>query len=58
MDTEMSNIEMDAPSSSWRTQNSLLSSSLVSDSGCKYCFTEKNLQVMYLRLLKLSYLRE
>ncbi|XP_075282789.1 centrosomal protein of 128 kDa isoform X2 [Opisthocomus hoazin] len=33
MDTEMSNIEMDAPSSSWRTQNSLLSSSLVSDSG-------------------------
>lgn len=41
MDAEISDIEVAAPSSSWRTQNSFLSSSLLSDSGCKYCFTEK-----------------
>ncbi|XP_075359482.1 centrosomal protein of 128 kDa isoform X3 [Mycteria americana] len=33
MDAEISNIEVAAPSSSWRTQNSFLSSSLLSDSG-------------------------
>ncbi|XP_050753567.1 centrosomal protein of 128 kDa [Gymnogyps californianus] len=33
MDAEISDIEVAAPSSSWRTQNSSLSSSLLSDSG-------------------------
>ncbi|XP_064919828.1 centrosomal protein of 128 kDa isoform X1 [Columba livia] len=33
MDAEISDIEVAAPSSSWRTQNSFLSSSLLSDSG-------------------------
>ncbi|GAB0190801.1 centrosomal protein of 128 kDa [Grus japonensis] len=33
MDAEISDIEVTAPSSSWRTQNSFLSSSLLSDSG-------------------------
>ncbi|XP_074765336.1 centrosomal protein of 128 kDa [Athene noctua] len=33
MDTEISDIELTVPSSSWRTQNSFLSSSLLSDSG-------------------------
>ncbi|XP_049681548.1 centrosomal protein of 128 kDa isoform X4 [Accipiter gentilis] len=33
MDAEISDTEMAAPSSSWRTQNSFLSSSLISDSG-------------------------
>lgn len=33
MDAGISDIEMAAPSSSWRTQNSFLSSSLLSDSG-------------------------
>lgn len=41
MDAEISNIEAVAPSSSLRTLNSFLSNSLLADSDCKYCLTEK-----------------
>lgn len=58
MDAEISDVEAAAPSSSWQTQNSFLSSTMLSDSGCKYCFTEKNLQVMHCPLLQLFHLRE
>ncbi|XP_068802806.1 centrosomal protein of 128 kDa isoform X3 [Struthio camelus] len=34
IDAESSNIQMTAPSSSWQTQSSFLSSSLLSDAGC------------------------
>lgn len=37
MDAEISGIQVAASSSSWQTQNNFLSSSLLSDSSCKYC---------------------
>ncbi|XP_048804563.1 centrosomal protein of 128 kDa isoform X5 [Lagopus muta] len=44
MDAEISGIQVAASSSSWQTQNNFLSSSLLSDSSCKYCFMGKKTQ--------------
>lgn len=41
MDAEISDIEVAAHSSSWRSHNSFLCSSLLSSSGCKYHIAEK-----------------
>lgn len=58
MDADISDIQVAAPSSSWRTQNSFLSTSLLSESGCKYCFRGKKITSNVFPLLTLFYLKE